>query len=190
MIKKITLSALLALSTLFSVSVSATPIYGTFVEADGSFSGNINSVLGAPDDQFIQIDNNTSVTVSFGENQAALADGTDAADLIIHTYDLPYPADARVEYSADNLNFFLLGIFSDANLNNVINIDFDLLGIDQVTTLRITDISGEAAGFDLDAIEGVNAGDVLSVPEPSSLILLALALLAICFLQKPRSQQV
>ncbi|WP_281561465.1 PEP-CTERM sorting domain-containing protein [Thalassomonas sp. RHCl1] len=190
MMKKLTLSALLALSTLFSASVFATPIYGTYVEADGSFSGNINSVLGAPDDQFIQIDNNTAVTVSFADNQAALADGTGAADLIIHTYDLPYPADARVEYSTDNLNFFLLDIFSDANVNNIISIDFDLLGINHITSLRITDISGAAAGFDLDAIEAVNAGDALSVPEPSSLLLLALALLAIIVLPKTKPQQV
>ena len=190
MIKKLTLSALLALSTLFSASVIAGPIYGTYVEADGSFSGNINSVLGAPDDQFIQIDNNTSVTVSFAENQAALADGTDAADLIIHTYDLPVPADASVEYSIDRINFFLLGVFSDANDNNVINIDIDLLGIHHISALRITDISGTAAGFDLDAVEGVNAGEVLSVPEPSSLLLLAFALLAILSLQKTRSQQI
>lgn len=158
-----------------SVWVSSAPIYGATVTADGpAGDGVLNSVLGAHNDTFLQIYNNTSITISFTSGMAALTDGGGAADLRIHTYDQPSPANAIIAVSKDGVNFTSLGTYSDANTNNVIDLNLDAWGFQYVVAVRITDLSGTSYGFDLDAIEGFQGGPIpasVPVPEPASLLL-------------------
>jgi len=169
------------------VWMNAASIYGYTATASGPLGyGDVSYVLGAHNDSFIQISNNTAVTIRFATGMAALADGTSAVDLRIHTYDQPAPVNGTIEISKDGINFTSLGIFSDANVNNVIDFNLDSLGFTHVVAVRVTDISGTSDGFDLDAIEGFYGGTI-PVPEPTSLLL---ALAGILFwLIRTRSDQ-
>ncbi len=177
----------LTLLFIFPCFTWAVPIFGASFEINGSFSGNASSILGAHDDQFIQIDSGTSVTVSFAEGSSALADGTNAFDLRVHTFDEPAPVNGEIFISADGTNFISLGIFSDANPpNHVLDFDLDILGFTHVVAVRIIDVSGTADGFDLDAIEGFEGGLTPNpVPEPSSLVSLLFGI-GLCFVWKTK----
>ncbi len=157
-------------------------------------------VLGPPDapptSNFIQISDNSSITLVFIDN-VALSDGsTSGADLRIYTYDLLYPGAAMIEVSADGVTFLTLSAPPlndlartclgdnsqfcnyDDNLAGYIDLDFDAVGLSFVTHVRITDLSasidGESVypdlGFDLDAIEALNPGLPRCITPPAGLV--------------------
>ena len=164
---------ILSIFLLIPSTTFSTPIFGDNASATGSFRGDLNSVLGPHDNRFIQIGHGTSVTVNFATGFSALADGTPADDLRVHTFDLPTPVEGEIAISADGSIFTTLGFFSDANPGNVIDFDLDALGFTHVAAVRITDFSRTSVGFDLDAIEGFNGGPIPApVPEPASILLL------------------
>jgi hypothetical protein len=116
-------------------------------------------VTGPPDSppasNFIQISDNSSVTLKFVDNKAVDGPG---ADVRIHTYDALFPADALIELSPDCINYTSFGIHSDTS-----NVDLDLSdhGLSQAECIRITDqVAGgdpfPLLGFDLDAAEALN----------------------------------
>ncbi|MBI2021768.1 hypothetical protein HYS93_02700 [Candidatus Daviesbacteria bacterium] len=116
-------------------------------------------VTGAPDSppnsNFIQISDNSSVTLKFVDNKAV--DGT-GADIRIHIFDTIFPATAKIEVSQDGVTWKDTGNYLDTA-----NVDIDLnpLGLSEAFYVRITDLVDTddpfpTLGFDLDAVEALN----------------------------------
>ena len=67
----------------------------------------------------------------------------------------------RIEVSADGVTFVSAGDFSDDAGN--IPIDLGALGLPFGSAIRITHVSGDLPGFDLDAVEALNVIDLGAV---------------------------
>src|SRR3990167_3095127 len=76
-------------------------------------------VTGAPDGQFIQISDNSSVTMKFVDNKALPSGGTNP-DIRIHVIDALFLANAEILVSQDCSTFTSLGTFPDTA-----NVDLD-----------------------------------------------------------------
>ena len=128
---------------------SATPSGPTEIDGDPAFA------LGPPDEDIVQIGTAASggvgsLTVTFTDDVAYNGTGD---DLLIHVLDADFPATATIEVSADGVTFVTVGDFPDtAN----IPIDLEDWGLDYAVAVRITQVSGELPGFDLDAVEALN----------------------------------
>ena len=109
-----------------------------------------------PDIDFIQISDNSTVTMKFVDNKALDGSG---ADIRIYIYDVLFPGEAKVEVSKDGITWFDLGNYFDTA-----NVDLDIssTGLSFVKYVRISDIAnlGEdfpTLGFDLDAVEALHS---------------------------------
>lgn len=117
-------------------------------------------VIGAPDSppdsDFIQISDNTVITLKFVNNKAI--DGA-GADIRIHIYDLLFPSTAKFEISNDGSTWVDMGNHLDTA---DVDLDINGTGLPFVKYVRITDLveGGDpfpTLGFDLDAIEALNS---------------------------------
>jgi hypothetical protein len=136
---------------------------GTFGHCCSDLSSDINLakslVIGAPDsppDQdFIQISNNTVITLQFVDNKAIDGAGN---DIRIHTYDNLFPSSAKIEVSADNSTYLEV----IPSVDDTADVDLEIPNsISEVRYVRITDLvtPGEEfpdLGFDIDAMEALN----------------------------------
>lgn len=119
-------------------------------------------VVGAPDGNFIQISDSSSVTLAFTDNKAIDGPG---ADIRIYIIDTLFPAQATIEVS-DGINPFVIvpgGPYSDTA---DVDIDIATTGLSEVKQVRITDLTAVGdtfpqLGFDLDAARALNS---VSVP--------------------------
>jgi len=148
----LTLSAGFAL-TLAGAEASGDP-YGDGSSSSGEIDGPLANVTGAADGTIVQIGANDlggSLTVEFSDNVAY--DGA-GADVRIHTLDTEAPAEALIELSANGVDFVSAGNFFDDV--GPIDINLGSLGLSFATAVRISYVSGEQPGFDLDAVEGLN----------------------------------
>lgn len=145
----------------FADDVSA--LSGTFGHCCSDLSSDINVakalVIGAPDsppDQdFIQISNNTAITLQFVDNKAIDGAGN---DIKIHTYDTLFPSSAKFEVSSDGITF----VEALASAPDTSDVDLEIPdSLTEVRYVRITDLvtPGEdfpELGFDIDAVEALN----------------------------------
>ena len=135
--------------------------YGDGATSTGEIWGDLLHVTDGVDGTFIQIgteDGGGSVTIEFLDNLAYNGSGP---DLRIHTVDDEAPAIATIEVSADGVTFVSAGDHADADGD--IDIDLGALGLPFATAVRITHVSGELPGFDLDDIEALNQIDLEDV---------------------------
>lgn len=140
---------------------AAGDVFGDNVTVDGEIDGTATDVLGPDDDTIVQIGTEAgggSVTVSFDDNLAFDGPGSDVR---IHTLDALAPATATIEVSADGVTFVSAGNFPDDAGD--IDIDLGALGLDFAVAVRITYVSGELPGFDLDAVEALNHIDLVDL---------------------------
>jgi hypothetical protein len=78
-------------------------VVGAYGAPTGSYTGTAmaaSRVTGAPDQGFIQLADNTEITLHIGPCVSVDANAS-TSDLVIDTYDQPYPAAAKVEASHD-----------------------------------------------------------------------------------------
>ncbi|MBT5773570.1 MAG: hypothetical protein HOH95_04250, partial [Dehalococcoidia bacterium] len=157
----VVLTLVLGLAFTLANAEAALHEYGDGVATTGGVDGDPNDVLGAADGVIVQIgidEGGGSVTVSYIDNVAYNGPG---ADLVIHTLDEDFPATATIEVSADGVTFVSAGDFSDDAGN--IPIDLGALGLPFGSAIRITHVSGDLPGFDLDAVEALNVIDLGAV---------------------------
>lgn len=119
-------------------------------------------VTGAPDSppdaDFIQISDNSSVTLKFVDNRA-LPTGNSNPDIRVHIYDTLFPAQAKIEVSQDGSTWYdLENHFDTAD----VDLNIESTGLAEVKYVRITDLvaGGDpfpTLGFDLDAVEALNS---------------------------------
>lgn len=190
-----TTTALLALAAVscLTANTSADFIYAQSIsDSSGSFgtgggvvgAGNPELTLGPPDGQFIQFGFASSLTLDL----ATISSGSTL--LALFTADDLFPATARVEVSADNSLYTLVAnSVSDANgvalgsFHPFAPVPIDI----PFRYVRITDLGTSPApfqslGFDLDAV-GVEAA---ATPEPSSIMLFAIASIGVLGLARRR----
>jgi hypothetical protein len=135
--------------------------YGDGVSITGEVDGTPTDVTGPTDLDFVQIgtaDGGGSVTVEFQDNVAF--DGA-GADIRVNTVDALLPAVATIEVSADGVTFVSAGDFSDDA--GSIDIDLGALDLSFASAVRITHVSGDLPGFDLESIEALNQIDLEDV---------------------------
>lgn len=145
--------------TLAGAEASGDP-YGDASESTGNIDGVVTDVTGAVDGAFVQVGADGaggSVLISYVDNVAF--DGI-GADLRVHTIDADFPATATIEVSPDGVSFVSAGDFSDDA--GPIDIDLSTLGLSFAAAVRVTYVSGDLPGFDLDAIEALNQIDLES----------------------------
>ena len=135
--------------------------FGDSADQTGGVDGVLDDVLGPPDGTIVQIGTDGSggggsVTVSFDNNVAFDGPG---ADIRVYVVDALFPATATIEVSADGVTWIAAGDFPDTA-----NIDIDLGALPSplpfAVAVRVTQLSGELPGFDLDAIEALNELDL------------------------------
>jgi signal peptidase len=154
---------------------SSEPFVDDVTEVVGTFghccdAGNLSSdpavakplVTGAPDSppdlDFIQISDNSSVTLKFVDNKA-LPTGNSDPDIRIHVYDDLFPAEAMIEVSQDGTTWFFLGNYFDTS---DVDLNIESTFLTEVKYVRLTDLvaGGDpypTLGFDLDAVEALNS---------------------------------
>ena len=133
--------------------------YGDSASSTDGIEGDIADVLGVPDGAIVQIGTADSggagsLTVMFDNNVAY--DGT-GDDVLVHVVDADFPATATIEVSADGVTWVVVGDFLDTA---DVGIDLGALGLDYAVAVRITQVSGDLPGFDVDAIEALNQIDL------------------------------
>jgi hypothetical protein len=139
--------------TLAGAEASGDP-YGDVVGSTGNVDGDLGNVTGAADGSIVQVGaggSDGSVTVWYTDNVAFDGPGV---DIRIHTLDTEAPAEATIEVGSDGVGFTVVGnFFDDAG---AIDIDLGALGLSFAESIRVTYVSGEQPGFDVDAIEALN----------------------------------
>lgn len=119
-------------------------------------------VTGAPDSpptsNFIQISDNSSITLKFVDNKA-VPTGDTSPDIRIHVYDNLFPATATIEVSQDGTTWISLD-----NHPDTANVDLNIegIGLTEVKYVRLTDLEATGdpyptLGFDLDAVEALSS---------------------------------
>lgn len=142
-------------------SAEASDDWGDTALPDGNVDGAAANVLGAADGTIVQvgtIDGGGSITIGFTDSLPFDGPG---ADLRVHTVDALLPAIATIEVSADGVAFISAGDFSDDAGN--IDIDLGALGLPFASAVRITHVSGELPGFDVDAVTALNHVDIANL---------------------------
>ena len=137
--------------------------------------------LGPNDGLFTSLGDGGSLTLQFLDN-ALLASGDASADLAVLEIS-GVVENFRVEISTDDVVYLDLGVFTaPANVYNAIDIDAGgaLVGVDY-RFVRLSDVGGSQTGSptgeaDIDSVGAINAR---AVPEPLSLGLFGLGLLAL-----------
>lgn len=187
----VTLASAATLGVSFAGSAEAAFLYPDSVEEIlGTFGAPVSLststteaevTLGNPDGQFIQLSDNTQLTLKF----STLLPGV--GTLRVHTFDDLFPAAAKIEVSADNSTFMELsppvtsvGFFDDSS-TGFFDISLNLASgfqfirfTDLASSIDGDDFNGGSLGFDLDAV-----GYKADVPEPtSSLGLLTISIVA------------
>lgn len=152
--------------------VSVTDVTGTFGYPTGVSSDPavaLSKVGGPPDQLFIQIADNSTITMAL--DPCITVDSSNAiSDMVIDTYDDLYRAAARIEVSEDNVNWVevvgpplnecdetKLYVYDDLEKAYT---DLSQTGLTEVCYVRMTDYAGAVdgdylyptLGFDLDAI--------------------------------------
>jgi hypothetical protein len=119
-------------------------------------------VTGAPDSppdyDFIQISDNSSITLKFVDNKAVPTGDTNP-DIQIHVYDDLFPATATIEVSQDGTTWVSLGNYPDTA---DVDLNIEGTGLAEVKYVRLTDLvaGGDpypTLGFDLDAVEALSS---------------------------------
>ncbi|HEX7456681.1 MAG TPA: hypothetical protein VF303_04425 [Candidatus Nanoarchaeia archaeon] len=111
-----------------------------------------------PATNFIQISDNSSITLKFVDNKAVPTGDTNP-DIRIHVYDDLFPATATIEVSQDGTTWYSLGDFPDtAN----VDLNIESTGLAEVKYVKLTDLvaAGDpypTLGFDLDAVEALSS---------------------------------
>jgi len=158
---------------------AVTNVTGSFSSSNGAGGPDPDGALvtlGAPDRRFIQIYDNASVTLDFGSLISV------RAVMRVYNIDLPYPAAAKIEVSADNVFFTVLAppagtLWYDNHPSGYFDIPLSPGAGGEMRYVRFTDLPPDVdgdtsiAGFDLDAVS------VSAVPEPSTTALMAAGLL-------------
>ncbi|MBI2034555.1 MAG: signal peptidase I [Candidatus Levybacteria bacterium] len=117
-------------------------------------------VVGAPDSppdtDFIQISDNSTVTMKFVDNKALPGSGP---DIRLHIYDALFPASASAEVSQDGTTWFNLGNYFDTA---DVDLEIESTGLGFVKYVRLTDLVADGdpfptLGFDLDAVEALHS---------------------------------
>jgi len=143
---------------------AVTSVTGTFGHCCSDLSSDPGVaaplVTGAPDSppdtDFIQISDDSSITLQFVDNKAVDGSG---ADIRIHIYDTLFPASALIEVSPDGTTYTT----ASASQPDTSDFDIDLtpLGLAEVKFIKITDLVGDvefpSLGYDLDAVEALNS---------------------------------
>ena len=119
-------------------------------------------VTGAPDSppnvNFIQISDNSAVTLKFVDNKA-LPSGNSNPDIRIYVYDALFSASAEIFVSDNCVSFTSVGVHADtAN----VDLDIDPTGLPFVKCVKLVDqVAGgdpyPTLGFDLDAMQALNS---------------------------------
>lgn len=160
----LTICAVTALVMAMSISAMA-QVNAEYYTHDGTIScwggaSTIPEAVAAPDDgKFIQMAPESWIILRFPDDYAAVPDGTDAADLRVDTYDVPYPAFAEVFVSSDGSTWTSVGVYGDTA-----NIDLDLEGVGLAKYVKVDqadhyiDPAYPQLGFDLDAVVALNPG--------------------------------
>lgn len=117
----------------------------------------VGLVTGPPDGQFIQISDDSSVTLQFVDN-VALPSGDSDPDIQLSVIDALFPAEATVSVSQNCTDFTLIDVFEDTADADV---DIDGTGFSYVQCVRITDLVADGdpfpqLGYDLDAAQALN----------------------------------
>jgi hypothetical protein len=129
-------------------------------EGDMSVSGaaSIADAVAGPGGGFIQMAPGSWIVLRFPDGQAAVPDGTSAADLQVVVYDEAFPADAEVLVSSDGVEWTSFGVYGDTA-----NIDLDLKGSRVAMYVKVDqgdhyiDPNYPQSGFDLDAVVALNS---------------------------------
>ena len=129
-------------------------------EGDMTVSGaaSIADAVAGPGGGFIQMAPASWIVLSFPDGQAAVPDGTSAADLQVVVYDEAFPADAEVLVSSDGVEWTSFGVYGDTA-----NIDLDLKGSRVAMYVKVDqgdhyiDPNYPQSGFDLDAVVALNS---------------------------------
>ena len=154
-------------------------VNGTF-GAPGALSSSetlAEATLGNPDGQFIQLSDNTELTLKFENILSGV--GT----LRVWTFDTLFPAAAKIEVSSDNSTFIELiptasspGFFDDSptgffdiSLNIPSGFQF-IKFTDLPGSIDGDDFAGGTLGFDLDAVGFQATSQPTPVPDPASIL--------------------
>ena len=139
-------------------SAEAGDEFGDSASDSSEVDGALADMLAPPDSAIVQSGTSAgggSVTVDFDDNVAY--DGA-GADIRVYTEDAVSPSIATIEVSAGGVPWVTAGDFEDTSGN--IDIELGTLGLEYAVAVRITHVSGELPGFDLDAIEALSQIDL------------------------------